>query len=151
MNTNQKLIQRARDALVATVAGGSDKPFRRSDVVKKMLESRRNRRFGSEWVAIREKAQQAVAEAMKEAAAAGTIVRSGRQHWERAASHTRKLLNGMSIKEASTPVRLEILTNAPTKWLFVDCETGEVWQGTHEGSLKRALVPTTIAIRKAIR
>lgn len=148
---NLKLLQRARDALLAVMSTISDGRFRRSDVVAKMLENRRNRRFGSEWIAIRTEAEQAAAEAVKEAAAAGAIARSGHLHWVRAGGGTRKLLNGTSITELPSPVDLNIHTKLPGKWLFVDCETGEVYQGTPQGSLKLASVDTTMAIRKAIR
>lgn len=145
-----KLIQRARDALLAVLANAGAKPFRRSDVVAKMLESRRNRRFGSDWVAIRKEAELAAADAVKEAASAGSIARTGHLHWVRAAGAARKTLNGTALSELAAPINLEIRTKVPGKWLFVDCETGEVYQGTSEGSLKRASVETTTAIRKAI-
>lgn len=139
-----KELQRARDALLATIAAFGAQPFRRSDVAKRIAANRRltpQARFN---------ADDAASVAMKEAADAGRIARTGHLHWMRT-SASRKLLDGTQIAELPAPVEVKLSTKAPEKWLLVDQETGEVWQAGHDGKLKRAPEGICTAIGKAIR
>lgn len=42
--------------------------------------------------------------------------------------------NGFPYHE--DPVELKLTTHLPTKWLTIDQETGDVWEGTETGSWK---------------
>ena len=46
----------------------------------------------------------------------------------------RKLFN---FKTTYTPVVLQVKTKSPTKWLLVDRETGQVYQGSENGHWDR--------------
>jgi hypothetical protein len=139
-----KELQRARDALLATIAAFGAQPFRRSDVSRRIAG---NRRLAPQ---ARVHADDAAGAAMKEAADAGRIVRTGHLHWMRT-SASRKLLDGTQIAELPAPIEVKLSTKVPEKWLLVDRETGEVWQAGHDGKLKRAPESTCTAIGKAIR
>jgi hypothetical protein len=41
---------------------------------------------------------------------------------------TRRLIDGFVVKEEKLPVKLDIVSKCPLKWLFVDLETGDVWR-----------------------
>jgi hypothetical protein len=56
-------------------------------------------------------------------------------HWVRS-SGGRKLLDGRVAAEADAFCNLPIGTRCPEKWIAVDAETGEVWQGSIEGWAK---------------
>ena len=42
-----------------------------------------------------------------------------------------------TFNELADPVTLKVYTKAPTKWLLVDRETGETYQGNEEGAWDR--------------
>ena len=42
-----------------------------------------------------------------------------------------------SFEELEQPVTLQVLTKAPKKWILVDRETGEVYEGNDAGSWDR--------------
>jgi hypothetical protein len=46
----------------------------------------------------------------------------------------RKLFKFKSLKK---PVELFVLTKSPSKWLLVDRETGQIFQGNEKGSWDR--------------
>lgn len=145
---NQRLAQKARDALRAALANAGELPFRRSDVVDIIL-ARTRLKTGEKWPTVRASAEQAAAAAIKEAASEGLVMRSGHLHWVRVSS-SRKLLDGAAVTELTEPVCVQIKTKAPGKWLLVDRETGETWQPGLDGGLRRAPAAITEAIRKAV-
>jgi hypothetical protein len=42
-----------------------------------------------------------------------------------------------SFNEEKEPITLQVYTKVPTKWLLVDRETGEVYEGNEEGAWDR--------------
>jgi hypothetical protein len=44
----------------------------------------------------------------------------------------RKLLNGDKVEELENPVTITVYTKCPAKWMLVDMETGERYQGTNK-------------------
>lgn len=44
-------------------------------------------------------------------------------------------------------VELKLTTHLPTKWLTIDQETGDVWQGTETGTWKKAEPPPDLEQR----
>lgn len=109
-----------------------DKPFRRSDLAARL---KRFARSGSKV------SPDEIADAvMKEAAKAGQVARSGHLHWVRVsiAAGARKLKSGRLVAEHKETVKLSVDTHVPTKYVVVDLETGDVWQGSPRGALVRA-------------
>lgn len=47
-------------------------------------------------------------------------------------------ISGRALKEHEPPVTLTLTTRVPSKWLAVDMETGEAWEGTPAGTWARA-------------
>lgn len=48
----------------------------------------------------------------------------------------RKLIDGTEVQELDMPVKLEVYTKCPEKWLLIDRETGEHYTGyATEGKL----------------
>ena len=47
----------------------------------------------------------------------------------------RKLITGDEAEEFENPVDLTIHTKAPEKWLLIDLETGQVYQGSEKPNL----------------
>lgn len=47
----------------------------------------------------------------------------------------RKLITGESVEDLENPVDLTIHTKAPEKWLLIDLETGQVYQGSEKPNL----------------
>ncbi len=50
-------------------------------------------------------------------------------------SGTRKLLDGRTVPELKRPVKVCLDTRCPSKWEFLDRETGETWM--HDGTAFR--------------
>ena len=46
---------------------------------------------------------------------------------------SRQLLDGSIVEEQDTVSELSIRTKCPAKWLLVDRETGQVYQGNSQG------------------
>ncbi len=44
---------------------------------------------------------------------------------------TRSLKDGTEVQELDHPLILEIKTKCPEKWILIDSETGEKYQGTN--------------------
>ncbi len=44
---------------------------------------------------------------------------------------TRSLKDGTEVQELDHPLILEIKTKCPEKWVLIDSETGEKYQGTN--------------------
>ncbi len=44
---------------------------------------------------------------------------------------TRSLQDGTEVQELDHPLILEIKTKCPEKWILIDSETGEKYQGTN--------------------
>jgi hypothetical protein len=44
---------------------------------------------------------------------------------------TRSLKDGIEVQELDHPLILEIKTKCPEKWILIDSETGEKYQGTN--------------------
>jgi hypothetical protein len=44
----------------------------------------------------------------------------------------RNLLDGSKVKELDLPVTITVYTKCPEKWMLVDMETGEHYQGTNK-------------------
>lgn len=105
------------------------RPFRRSELADLIYPHTRPRSY--------ESADTLAAAVIKEAAQRGLIVRDGHQHWKRSAA-SRQLKSGRTVAEQDTATDLVLTTKVPSKWLAVDLETGEFWQGTPEGSWTRA-------------
>lgn len=64
----------------------------------------------------------------------GRIERNGHVHWKASALvKVRHLLDGRRANEETKERSLAITTRCPGKWLAVDCETGELWEGTSSG------------------
>lgn len=72
---------------------------------------------------------------MNGAAKDGIIRRDGHVHWARVASH-RTSLGGRKLVELPAPMELPINTKVPSKWAFVDLETGEVFAGSEKGLVR---------------
>lgn len=109
-----------------------DVPFRRSDL---SLRMKRFSRSGSKV------SPDDIADAvMKEAAKAGQIARQGHLHWVRVSMSPggRKLKSGRLVAEHKSTVKLTIDTHVPTKYVVVDLETGDIWEGSPRGDLTRA-------------
>lgn len=64
--------------------------------------------------------------------------------------NTRKTALGC-FPEVDPTVQLRIDTHVPEKWLFVDTETGDVWQGTSAGSLTKFYGGLRVTIPKERR
>ncbi|TXH00055.1 MAG: hypothetical protein E6R08_01060 [Nevskiaceae bacterium] len=127
-----KTRQKAAEALRAVIVEVGRGRFRRSNVIDMM---RRLRRAGP---AIDQKsALIAVDDAISAAAAAGEIARHERMFWVRA-TPGRVMVDGEPLRELEAEVVAEVKTKVPEKWLFVDGESGEVWQPDAKGQLKRA-------------
>lgn len=72
---------------------------------------------------------------ISEAGKDGLIRREGHVHWVRVASH-RKALSGRRLVELPAPMDLSVNTKVPSKWAFVDLETGEVFAGSEQGLVR---------------
>lgn len=120
-----------RAALTALLGTVGDTPFRRSDLAKLIypLTTPRSHPRATEIAGL----------VMTEAARNATIRREGHVHWVRVASH-RKSRNGRTLVELPAPVPLSINTKVPSKWAFVDLETGEVFAGTETGLVRASSV-----------
>lgn len=116
-----------------------DGPFRRSSVsaVLYPLTSPRSQT----------KADKLADAAIKELARAGRIQRHEHLHWVRVAK-ARTLTDGRAAPELPTPVKLQLNTRCPRKWLAVDLETGEVWVGTDNADWRRAAADDVQALKR---
>lgn len=127
-----KTREKAAEALRAVIVEVGRGRFRRSNVIDMM---RRLRRAGP--VIDQKAALIAVDEAISAAAAAGEIARHERIFWVRA-TPGRVTVDGEPLRELDAEVVAQVKTKVPEKWLFVDGETGQVWQPDARGQLKRA-------------
>ncbi|MBN3777011.1 hypothetical protein G3O06_05430 [Burkholderia sp. Ac-20345] len=102
--------------------------IRRSQVIEFLANSVRRDQ--------REVAIKAADQFMKQARKDMMLVKSGHVHW-RFVGVTRKLIDGRPVAETAMTT-LEITSRVPSKWLSVDLETGDVWQGNEAGKWVRA-------------
>lgn len=51
----------------------------------------------------------------------------------------RPLRDGSAVAEEAMPVSVSIQTRCPSKWAFVDLETGEIWAHDQKRGFVRAL------------
>lgn len=56
------------------------------------------------------------------------------KYWNRTYK-IRQLITGEKVSEFETPVDLTVHTKAPEKWLLIDLETGQVYQGSEKPNL----------------
>lgn len=81
---------------------------------------------------------------IKEAAQAGQIARHGHLHWVRVTMTpgSRALKSGRLVPEYQDEITLKVDSRVPTKYVLIDLETGEAWEGTAGGSWTRAAAQT---------
>lgn len=110
-----------------------DKPFRRADLIARL----RRRRIGAASQTSFERIADAI---LKDAARDGAIARHGHLHWIRLSKNPgrRQLRSGRLVPEQAQAVTLTVDTHVPTKYLLVDLETGDLWEGTARGGWTRA-------------
>lgn len=137
-------VAKANAALLSMLDEFGDRPFRRSDLASRLAGRRRLHREK------RDELSDLADTAIKAAASAGRIVRSGHVHWKRA-SATRVLVDGGMVAELQLPVKVTLDTKAPEQWLLVDRYSGQVWQPTVSGSLKAAPEQTADAVIVALK
>lgn len=127
-----KVTPAMRQELQALFDQFLDKPFRRSDLLARV-----KRRIRSPSQAHVEHIANAI---MKEAAKAGQIARHGHLHWVRVTQSpgNRQLRSGRLVPEQADTVILKVETHVPSKYVLVDLETGDLWEGTPRGSWTRA-------------
>ena len=112
--------KKAADAFLDAVIG----PFRRSNI-SGVLYARVSPRS-------REAADKLADQYIQEKAKAGLIQRHGHLHWVRV-SVTRTLKDGRTVPEESDVCQLTLRTRCSRKWLAVDMETGDIWEGSPDG------------------
>lgn len=127
-----KVTPAMRQELQALFDQFLDKPFRRLDLIAHV-----KRRSRAPTQGHLERIADAI---MKEAAKAGQIARHGHLHWVRVAQSpgNRSLRSGRLVPEQADTVTLKVDTHVPSKYVLVDLETGELWEGTARGSWTRA-------------
>lgn len=127
-----KVTPALREELQALFDQFLDKPFRRANLAARVIRRIRPR---SQVQAER------IADAiMKEAARAGQIVRHGHLHWVRVARNPgkRQLRSDRLAPERRETVTMTVDSRVPSKYVLVDLETGDLWEGTASACWTRA-------------
>lgn len=53
------------------------------------------------------------------------------------ANSNNRLRNAKTFKELDSPISLIVNTKCPAKWILLDRETGQIFQGTEQGHWDR--------------
>ncbi|MEJ6003839.1 hypothetical protein [Paucibacter soli] len=121
-----KLTAKHRHALQNVLEQFAGKRFRRGDVATWIHPITRP----NCW----EKADAIAAALVKESLAAGLIRRSGQGYVGTPLNgKSRPLIGGGVAAEFPKSKKLGLDTACPGKWIAVDLETGDIWEGTPEG------------------
>lgn len=137
---------REQAAAEAFLQKKGQEPFRQSDLADVLI------RF---WGQFSGNAARSAAKFIKAWRTAGRIEKAGHIHWRASnvtlldvVARTRRTKAGRILQELSSPVELKVTTLVPEKWVIVDLETGQTYQGTNQGlkPMEAALAPELLAI-----
>lgn len=132
IQTKTQVTETMRKELQALFDQFLDKPFRRADLSERVMRLGRPR--------TRDNADRLADAILKEAARAGQIARHGHLHWVRVSMNpgSRQLRSGRLVPERQDKVTLTVDTRVPTKYVLVDLETGDIWEGSARGVWTRS-------------
>lgn len=125
MAIHQKFTAAQERAFAAFAEKVGAKPFRRQDLATEMYRHTTPRS---------RTAADKMAEAfMLRLRASNQLVKAGHVHWKMVVATERTLLSGRVVPEVPEVMELTLSTRCPQKWLSVDLETGQVWEGSADG------------------
>lgn len=102
-----------------------DKRFRRQDIADALYPHMRPRMMGN---------ARALADVfLRQLHAADRLVKDGHVHWKLVVATERKLKGGRQVREHGDAKELTWTTRCPEKWVSIDLETGDVWEGSADG------------------
>lgn len=103
-----------------------DKPFRRQDIAEAIYKTMKPRVLGNAML---------IADVfLNRLKASGTLVKAGHVHWQVTVPTVRTLKSGRTVPAATKGTTdLKVITLCPKKWVSIDLETGNVWEGSTKG------------------
>lgn len=103
-----------------------DKPFRRQDIAEAVYKTMKPRVMAN---ALR------IADIfLNRLKASGALVKAGHIHWRVSVLTERTLKSGRTVPSATEGTTdLKVTTLCPKKWVSLDLETGDVWEGSSKG------------------
>ncbi|MGY6257297.1 hypothetical protein ACXIVK_27950 [Paraburkholderia caledonica] len=80
------------------------------------------------------------------------LIKVSNVHWRFAQiqNKSRKLLDGRVVAEHQDLRKLTVETRCPRKWLSVDLESGEIWEGNEVGEWARVSPEAIAALKLAV-
>ncbi|KVP17140.1 hypothetical protein [Burkholderia ubonensis] len=125
MATSQKVSVAHQRIFDRFLEEQGDKPFRRQDIADALYPHMRPRAMGN---------ARALADVLlRPLHSAGRLVKAGHVHWRLVVASERTLKGGRQVREYGDAKQLTLTTRCPEKWVSIDLETGDVWEGSADG------------------